>query len=72
MTRPTVQFRLLAPRINKKNMAKKKKFIKLKCVDCKETNYFSNKSKALAESKLSLKKFCKKCRAHTEHKESKK
>jgi len=54
-------------------MAKKKKpFIKLQCSECKEINYFVKKSKGLAEKKLELKKFCKKCKKHTLHKETKK
>ncbi|MDD5606484.1 MAG: 50S ribosomal protein L33 [Candidatus Pacebacteria bacterium] len=53
-------------------MAKKKKFIKLVCKQCNKINYFTNKSKALVEEKLNLKKFCKWCRKHTDHKEGKK
>jgi large subunit ribosomal protein L33 len=55
-------------------MAKKKKkdFVKLQCTDCKEINYHPHKSKGLKEEKLELKKFCKRCRKHTAHKETKK
>jgi len=53
-------------------MAKKKKpIIKLQCSECKEINYYTKKSKGL-EGKLELKKFCKKCKRHTLHKEGKK
>jgi len=53
-------------------MAKKKKpFIKLQCKECKEINYYTKKSRGL-EGKLELKKFCKRCRKHTPHKEGKK
>lgn len=53
-------------------MAKKKKpFIKMQCQECKNINYFSNKSKGV-EGKLELKKFCNNCRKHTVHKETKK
>jgi len=51
---------------------KKKPFIKLQCEACKRINYFTSKSKKLAEKKLELKKFCKFCRKHTIHKEMKK
>ena len=51
---------------------KKKPYVKMKCEGCKRVNYFTNKSKALAEDKLELKKFCKWCRKHTPHKEAKK
>ena len=50
---------------------KKKGFIKLQCQECKKVNYFVSKSKGV-EGKLKLKKFCKWCRKHTEHKEMKK
>jgi len=54
-------------------MAKKKKpFIKLQCKECKEINYFTNKPKGMVDEKLELKKFCKRCRKHTPHKETKK
>ncbi|MBU0476598.1 50S ribosomal protein L33 [Patescibacteria group bacterium] len=53
-------------------MATKKPFIKLQCQECKKVNYFTHKSKKIAEEKLALKKFCKWCRKHTEHKERKK
>jgi len=52
-------------------MAKKKTLTKLQCSQCKEINYFTNKTKAV-EEKLELKKFCKRCRKHTVHKELKK
>ena len=52
-------------------MATKKPFIKLQCQECKKINYFTNKSKGIAEKKLELKKFCKWCRKHTLHKEAK-
>ncbi|MBU0768412.1 MAG: 50S ribosomal protein L33 [Proteobacteria bacterium] len=53
-------------------MAQKKSLTKMACTVCKTTNYFTNKSKEAAEKKLELKKFCKKCKKHTLHKESKK
>ncbi|OGZ26866.1 MAG: 50S ribosomal protein L33 [Candidatus Nealsonbacteria bacterium RIFOXYB1_FULL_40_15] len=56
-------------------MAKKKKpFTKMQCKECKEINYFTNRSKGLDEEKkkLELKKFCNTCRKHTPHKEAKK
>lgn len=55
-------------------MAVKKTLTKLACGTCKTVNYFTNKSKAttVAAKKLEMKKFCKKCRKHTAHKESRK
>ncbi len=54
-------------------MAKKKKpFVKLQCQECKRINYFTRKSKGVIDQKLELKKYCKFCRKHTLHKETKK
>jgi len=50
---------------------KKKPFVKLQCSNCKEINYFIHKSKGAVEQKLELKKFCKRDRKHTIHKEKK-
>jgi len=53
-------------------MAKKKKIIiKLQCSVCKNINYYKRKSKKAGTKKLQLKKFCKKCKKHTLHKEIK-
>ncbi|OGZ79068.1 MAG: 50S ribosomal protein L33 [Candidatus Staskawiczbacteria bacterium RIFOXYD2_FULL_37_9] len=52
-------------------MATKKPFTKLACTVCKTTNYFTKKTKASAEKKLELKKFCSTCKKTTLHKESK-
>jgi len=40
------------------------------CQVCKSTNYLMRKNKTTAESKLTLKKYCKKCRKMTDHKET--
>ena len=53
-------------------MAVKKPITKIQCGTCKTTNYYVKKSKATAEKKLELKKFCSTCRKHTKHKEGKK
>lgn len=45
--------------------------IKLRCEVCKKGGYFSTRNKKKIKEKLSLKKFCKKCRKHTLHKEMK-
>lgn len=52
--------------------AKKKQFTKFLCSNCKNINYFIRKSKKASEEKLELKKFCKTCRKHIAHKETKK
>jgi len=53
-------------------MATKKPYLKMQCQGCKRVNYFTHKSKTITEKKLELKKFCKWCKKHTVHKESKK
>lgn len=50
---------------------KKKQFVRMQCKDCKEINYYTHKTKNV-EEKLELKKFCRRCRKHTTHKELKK
>ncbi|MBI2063240.1 MAG: 50S ribosomal protein L33 [Candidatus Yanofskybacteria bacterium] len=46
--------------------------IKLKCSICKQVNYFSTKNKKLVTRTIEMKKFCKFCRKHVMHKETKK
>ncbi|MBU0646648.1 50S ribosomal protein L33 [Patescibacteria group bacterium] len=45
--------------------------IKLECTECKSLNYNSHKNKKKLKDRLELKKFCKKCKTHTMHKETK-
>ncbi|MBU4351394.1 50S ribosomal protein L33 [Candidatus Parcubacteria bacterium] len=52
-------------------MAVKKPHLKIQCSKCKRINYFTKKSKAVAEKKLEMKKHCKWCKVHTLHKEAK-
>ena len=45
--------------------------ITLVCGECKERNYDTVKNKKNDPDRLEMKKFCKFCRKHTLHKESK-
>jgi len=45
--------------------------IKLQCKECGNINYFSRRNKKSIKEKLELKKYCKKCKKHTPHKETK-
>ena len=45
--------------------------IALTCTECKRRNYTTTKNKRTVKDKLKLKKFCRFCRKHTLHKESK-
>jgi len=40
------------------------------CQECKSQNYVSQKNKTNTPDKLVLRKYCPKCRKHTDHKES--
>lgn len=44
--------------------------ITLACDQCKNRNYNSTKNKKNDPDRLELKKYCKFCRAHTNHKET--
>jgi large subunit ribosomal protein L33 len=45
--------------------------ILLQCTECKNKNYSTMKNKKNTPDKLQLKKYCKHCRKHTLHKETK-
>jgi large subunit ribosomal protein L33 len=53
-------------------VAAKKPFLKIQCSACKTVNYFTKKSKKVAETKLEMQKFCNSCKKHTKHKEGRK
>ena len=44
---------------------------KLRCDVCKSINHFTTRNKKKLKEKLELKKFCKKCKTNTLHKEMK-
>jgi large subunit ribosomal protein L33 len=45
--------------------------IKLECTVCKRINYHTYKNKKTIKERLQLKKYCKYCKKHTLHKETK-
>ncbi|MFA5413011.1 MAG: 50S ribosomal protein L33 [Patescibacteria group bacterium] len=45
--------------------------IKMECTVCKRVNYFSHKNKKTLKNRLELKKYCKWCKKHVAHKETK-
>ena len=49
----------------------KEKLIGLECSQCKRVNYYSSKNKKTIKEKLVLKKYCKFCKKHLDHKETK-
>ena len=46
--------------------------VKMQCPACKNINYWTRKNKKTTPTKLELAKFCKPCRKHVTHKETKK
>jgi large subunit ribosomal protein L33 len=55
-------------------MAKKgnRELLGMVCKECKTTNYLTSRNKVNVPEKLILRKFCRKCRKVTEHKETNK
>ena len=45
--------------------------IALACTECKRRNYSTTKNKKKTTERLEMSKFCRFCRKHTSHKESK-
>jgi large subunit ribosomal protein L33 len=45
--------------------------ITLACTECKRRNYSTTKNKRTTTDKVELKKYCRFCRHHTVHKETK-
>ena len=43
----------------------------LQCTECKSRNYFKTKNKKTKTERLEFKKFCKRCRNHKPHRETK-
>ena len=45
--------------------------VTMACQDCKRRNYSTTKNRRKSSERLELSKFCRACRKHTVHKESK-
>jgi len=45
--------------------------VTLVCTKCKHRNYISSKNKKNVSGRLELSKYCRFCRQHTKHKETK-
>ena len=46
-----------------------REIITLQCGDCKERNYSTTKNRKTTPDRIEFKKFCRRCRKHTPHKE---
>jgi large subunit ribosomal protein L33 len=44
--------------------------VTLACEECKRRNYMTNKSKRNNPDRITLRKYCKWCRQHTSHRET--
>lgn len=44
--------------------------ITLACVECRERNYITSKNRRNDPDRIQLKKFCIRCRRHTDHRET--
>ena len=44
---------------------------KLECTECHGINYQTTRNKKTVKERLTMKKYCKKCKNHTLHKETK-
>lgn len=45
--------------------------VTLACTECKQRNYHTTKNKKNNPDRIELRKYCKFCNAHTNHKETK-
>ncbi|MFQ5894430.1 MAG: 50S ribosomal protein L33 [Nitrospinota bacterium] len=45
--------------------------VTLECTECKRRNYTTTKNKRRTPDRLSFKKYCRFCRKHTPHRETK-
>ena len=45
--------------------------ISLACTECKRRNYSTTKNKKKSSERLSMSKYCRYCRKHTDHRETK-
>jgi len=48
-----------------------REIITLECTECKGRNYTTTKNRRKHSERLEMKRFCRRCRKHTGHKESK-
>ena len=48
-----------------------REIVTVACLDCKERNYSTTKNRRNTPDRLELKKYCKRCRKQTAHKEVK-
>ena len=52
-------------------MAAVREKITLECTQCRERNYHTTKNKRKHPDRVSHRKYCRRCKAHVDHKETK-
>jgi large subunit ribosomal protein L33 len=65
---------LLRPRADRRGFKREvmpRDNITLQCTECKSRNYVTTKNKKTTPERLEFRKFCRRCRRHTGHKETK-
>lgn len=55
----------------KKGAGEVRVVVNMACEDCKHRNYSTTKNKRNTQERLQLKKYCRWCRTHTAHRETK-
>jgi large subunit ribosomal protein L33 len=68
---PTVGSILIPSKLRKRKAMSQDNMIKLECTECKNINYHSRKNKKNTPNRLEVSKYCKHCKKHTAHKETK-
>lgn len=48
-----------------------REIVTLQCTECKERNYTTTKNKKTTTGRLQFSKFCKRCKTHKDHRETK-
>ena len=48
-----------------------REIVTLQCTECKSRNYVTTKNKKTKPERLEFRKFCRRCRCHRSHKETK-
>ncbi|MCG2769123.1 MAG: 50S ribosomal protein L33 [Chloroflexota bacterium] len=45
--------------------------VTLECTECKERNYTTEKNRKNDSGRMTMKKYCRRCRTHAQHRETK-
>lgn len=45
-------------------------YVTLACVECKDRNYTTTKNRSTQRERLELRKYCRRCKSHQQHRET--